>query len=286
MTSKVESKCSEVLGKRRPSPAGQLPPPATASKPLTPFGIEDILSKPCAKRSRPLPSSRRESGPSDRPPPGLSSPLCALEELASKTFRGMEVSVLQAAEGRVGQGLFGQRNAPKKRRKSRTAFTNHQIYELEQRFLYQKYLSPADRDQLARRLSLTNAQVITWFQNRRAKLKRDLEEMKADVQSARAAGAAGAAALQKLSKLAELETRAAGSLGLVARSAPNRAGGPERRLGRTEGDLSRPHAAPTLPSPKQPRDRDAPISRYGSEDDEEEEEEEGEEEEEEIDVGD
>ncbi len=86
-------------------------------------------------------------------------------------------------KGREHLNAFGQRQASKKRRKSRTAFTNHQIYELEKRFLYQKYLSPADRDQIAQQLGLTNAQVITWFQNRRAKLKRDLEEMKADVES-------------------------------------------------------------------------------------------------------
>ncbi|XP_018431354.1 PREDICTED: transcription factor LBX1-like, partial [Nanorana parkeri] len=78
---------------------------------------------------------------------------------------------------------FGHRPTSKKRRKSRTAFTNHQIFELEKRFLYQKYLSPADRDHIAQQLGLSNAQVITWFQNRRAKLKRDLEEMKADVES-------------------------------------------------------------------------------------------------------
>lgn len=92
--------------------------------------------------------------------------------------------------GRDGRTLFGQRNNPKKRRKSRTAFTNHQIYELERRFLHQKYLSPADRDHIAQQLGLTNAQVITWFQNRRAKLKRDLEEMKADVESAKAGAVA------------------------------------------------------------------------------------------------
>ena len=86
-------------------------------------------------------------------------------------------------QGREHVNAFGQRQASKKRRKSRTAFTNHQIYELEKRFLYQKYLSPADRDQIAQQLGLSNAQVITWFQNRRAKLKRDLEEMKADVES-------------------------------------------------------------------------------------------------------
>jgi homeobox protein LBX len=49
--------------------------------------------------------------------------------------------------------------------------------------LYQKYLSPADRDEIAGQLGLSNAQVITWFQNRRAKLKRDMEELKKDVET-------------------------------------------------------------------------------------------------------
>ncbi|KAB0389764.1 hypothetical protein E2I00_009009, partial [Balaenoptera physalus] len=47
------------------------------------------------------------------------------------------------------------------RRKSRTAFTAQQVLELERRF------------------------VVTWFQNRRAKLKRDVEEMRADLASLR-----------------------------------------------------------------------------------------------------
>ena len=55
----------------------------------------------------------------------------------------------------------------KKKRKSRTAFTNKQIFELEKKFLYQKYLTPTDRDELAEKLDLSGAQVITWFQNRR-----------------------------------------------------------------------------------------------------------------------
>lgn len=81
--------------------------------------------------------------------------------------------------------MFAKTAPSKKRRKSRTAFTNQQIYELEKRFLYQKYLTPTDRDEIALSLGLTNAQVITWFQNRRAKLKRDLEELKADVTAAK-----------------------------------------------------------------------------------------------------
>ncbi|MGH0138522.1 UNVERIFIED_CONTAM: hypothetical protein FKN15_031902 [Acipenser sinensis] len=194
MTSKEDAKGSSVEERRR-SPLDHLPPPANSNKPLTPFSIEDILNKPSVKRSYTicgtahLLSAAEKHAPNGLPLSGRgllthTSPLCALEELASKTFKGLEVSVLQAAEGRDGLTIFGQRNTPKKRRKSRTAFTNHQIYELEKRFLYQKYLSPADRDQIAQQLGLTNAQVITWFQNRRAKLKRDLEEMKADVESA------------------------------------------------------------------------------------------------------
>lgn len=55
--------------------------------------------------------------------------------------------------------LFATRPQPKKKRKSRTAFTNNQIFELEKRFIYQKYLSPADRDEIAASLGLSNAQV-------------------------------------------------------------------------------------------------------------------------------
>ena len=98
------------------------------------------------------------------------------------------VAVVVAGNGSGHSQLFSPRQQAKKKRKSRTAFTNHQIFELEKRFLYQKYLSPADRDEIALSLGLTNAQVITWFQNRRAKLKRDMEELKKDVESAKMLG--------------------------------------------------------------------------------------------------
>ncbi|XP_028845812.1 transcription factor LBX1a [Denticeps clupeoides] len=233
MTSKEDAKGASVEERRR-SPLDHLPPPANSNKPLTPFSIEDILSKPSVRRSYAVcgisaaaaAAAEKRSGPghplSGRALLTQTSPLCALEELASKTFKGLEVSVLQAAEGRDGMTLFGQRNTPKKRRKSRTAFTNHQIYELEKRFLYQKYLSPADRDQIAQQLGLTNAQVITWFQNRRAKLKRDLEEMKADVESAKAVGNVP---FEKMAKLADLEKCANGTLGMPGPESPTRTAG-------------------------------------------------------------
>lgn len=109
--------------------------------------------------------------------------------LCSEVFHcGNLVSSLFTDPQRDHLNLFSSRQQPKKKRKSRTAFTNHQIFELEKRFLYQKYLSPADRDEIAQSLGLTNAQVITWFQNRRAKLKRDMEELKKDVETAKVSG--------------------------------------------------------------------------------------------------
>ncbi|RMC11458.1 hypothetical protein DUI87_11577 [Hirundo rustica rustica] len=110
MTSKEEPKPSSGEERRR-SPLDHLPPPANSNKPLTPFSIEDILNKPSVRRSYTLcGTAHLLSAAEKHPPAGLplsgrallsqTSPLCALEELASKTFKGLEVSVLQAAEGK------------------------------------------------------------------------------------------------------------------------------------------------------------------------------------------
>ena len=44
-----------------------------------------------------------------------------------------------------------------------------QVCELEKRFHKQKYLASAERAALAKLLKMTDAQVKTWFQNRRTK---------------------------------------------------------------------------------------------------------------------
>uniref|UniRef100_A0A5K3EZE5 Homeobox domain-containing protein n=1 Tax=Mesocestoides corti TaxID=53468 RepID=A0A5K3EZE5_MESCO len=54
----------------------------------------------------------------------------------------------------------------KKTRKARTAFSDHQLNELERTFERQKYLSVQDRMQLAEKLHLSDMQVKTWYQNR------------------------------------------------------------------------------------------------------------------------
>jgi len=62
-----------------------------------------------------------------------------------------------------------QNRTPPKRKKPRTSFSRLQIMELEKRFHRQKYLASAERSALAKSLKMTDAQVKTWFQNRRTK---------------------------------------------------------------------------------------------------------------------
>ncbi|KAB0802048.1 hypothetical protein PPYR_04234 [Photinus pyralis] len=59
-----------------------------------------------------------------------------------------------------------------KRKGGQVRFTSIQTEALEKRFVSHKYLSPEDRKILADSLKLTDKQVKTWFQNRRAKWRR------------------------------------------------------------------------------------------------------------------
>uniref|UniRef100_G3UB59 T cell leukemia homeobox 1 n=1 Tax=Loxodonta africana TaxID=9785 RepID=G3UB59_LOXAF len=79
-----------------------------------------------------------------------------------------------------------QNRTPPKKKKPRTSFTRLQICELEKRFHRQKYLASAERAALAKALKMTDAQVKTWFQNRRTKWRwrQTAEEREAERQQA------------------------------------------------------------------------------------------------------
>eukprot|EP00075_Anas_platyrhynchos_P026707 XP_027315960.1 homeobox protein vent1-like [Anas platyrhynchos] len=63
-------------------------------------------------------------------------------------------------------------------RRLRTAFSAEQIGTLESSFQRHRYLGAAERRKLAGRMRLSEVQIKTWFQNRRMKLKRQLQELR------------------------------------------------------------------------------------------------------------
>ena len=67
--------------------------------------------------------------------------------------------------GDGGDGSVGTKG--RKPRRRRTAFTHAQLAYLERKFRCQKYLSVADRSDVADALNLSETQVKTWYQNRR-----------------------------------------------------------------------------------------------------------------------
>ncbi|XP_066211653.1 homeobox protein VENTX [Saccopteryx leptura] len=63
----------------------------------------------------------------------------------------------------------------------RTAFTEKQISTLESSFQHRRYLGPVERRRLAQKMHLSESQIKTWFQNRRMKHKRQLQDSQLNI---------------------------------------------------------------------------------------------------------
>ncbi|XP_028457778.1 ventrally expressed dharma/bozozok antagonist [Perca flavescens] len=66
--------------------------------------------------------------------------------------------------------------SPPSGRRPRTAFTAEQISSLEKAFKRNAYLGTQDKADLCKKLELSDKQIRNWFQNRRMKLKRTVQD--------------------------------------------------------------------------------------------------------------
>ncbi|XP_022625287.1 homeobox protein vent1-like [Seriola dumerili] len=66
--------------------------------------------------------------------------------------------------------------SPPSGRRPRTAFTAEQISSLERVFKRNAYLGTQDKAELCKKLNLSDKQIRNWFQNRRMKLKRTVQD--------------------------------------------------------------------------------------------------------------
>lgn len=126
----------------------------------------------CVPPPAPISAPRLRSGGVPSPAPGIRSPCADVSLLASLPLIPPSMSPPVALSPftvtrRIGHPY--QNRTPPKKKKPRTSFTRLQICELEKRFHRQKYLASAERAALAKALKMTDAQVKTWFQNRRTK---------------------------------------------------------------------------------------------------------------------
>ncbi|XP_042579987.1 barH-like 1 homeobox protein [Cyprinus carpio] len=149
---------ARALGLDSPLQISQQPRTVTSS-----FLIRDILAD-CKPLAACAPYSSTGQSAQDNED--------CMDKLHSNSSSDSEYRVKDEADREISSSRDSSSSRLKKPRKARTAFSDHQLAQLERSFERQKYLSVQDRMELAASLNLTDTQVKTWYQNRRTKWKR------------------------------------------------------------------------------------------------------------------
>ncbi|XP_031453130.1 homeobox protein vent1-like [Phasianus colchicus] len=156
-------------------------PPPRASTPHG-RGRNPLLARAEPRRGSPRPEQPSAcEPPSDRQRgtcPQESSEQCPSEPAPDGGWLSADES--SGYESESAGGERSETEAPcgsrGRQRRTRTAFSSEQVCRLEKTFQRQKYLGASERRKLAAALQLSEVQIKTWFQNRRMKLKREIQD--------------------------------------------------------------------------------------------------------------